>query len=554
MKDIKEKEIIRSIHSIDKKEILNHSVHKKDINEKKIGQTSREEQKQQIDVKHDPIRIARDKVVHYEKVTSFETIHRAKRIMKYGKNKKKELQRRNDISQKNVQIKEKELDIPKEGREEKNGNHSILDGNDMKKINNENKSMDERKIKTRVQNQRKTSLDNKSSIKNNSKSYQNRMKRFSINKHKNQIKEAKEKTTLLQKAKTTITKGAVNTFKVLRKTVTSIKNIVSFGTGLLLLIVITLFIGVFSALPDDSRVNTALSPVSEDVLKYTETIHKYAKKYDIEEYSNLIIAVMMQESGGKGNDPMQASECGYNEKYPKKKDGITDPEYSIEVGVHNLSDCTKKAKVNNTTDIEHISLALQGYNYGQAYIAWAVTNFGGYTRANAKVYSDEMRAKLQVNVYGDPKYVSHVLQYYHLGNGNIVEVAKSQIGNVGGKPYWSWYGFNNRVEWCACFVSWCANEAGLIDKGLVPKFAYCPSGIDWFKEHKQWQPRTITPQPGYIIFFDWEQDGISDHVGIVEKIENDVIYTIEGNSLNDECRIRNYRINDKIIFGYGNFE
>lgn len=117
---------------------------------------------------------------------------------------------------------------------------------------------------------------------------------------------------------------------------------------------------------------------------------------------------MMQESGSKGNDPMQASECGYNEKYPKKKDGITDSEYSIYAGIHYLSDYIKKAEVENPTDIEHILLALQGYNYEQAYILWY---------------------KLQVDVYGVPKYVPHVLRYYHLENGNIVEIAKSKVCN-----------------------------------------------------------------------------------------------------------------------------
>lgn len=88
-----------------------------------------------------------------------------------------------------------------------------------------------------------------------------------------------------------------------------------------------------------------------------------------------------------------------------------------------------------------------------------------------------MKAKLQVSIYGDPNNVNHVLQYYHIGNNDIVKIALTQLGNVGGKPYWSWYRFSNRVEWCACFVSWCANEAGLIEKGVIPKFAYCPTGI-----------------------------------------------------------------------------
>ena len=136
----------------------------------------------------------------------------------------------------------------------------------------------------------------------------------------------------------------------------------------------------------------------------------------------------------------------------------------------------------------------------------------------------------------------------------IVDVARSQIGNVGGQPYWSWYGFNTRVAWCACFVSWCANECGYIDNGIIPKYSYCPTGADWFKSHGQWAERDITPEPGMIIFFDWASrggpDGETDHTGIVEKVENGRVYTIEGNSSNS-CREKSYPIGWYEIYGYG---
>ncbi len=112
--------------------------------------------------------------------------------------------------------------------------------------------------------------------------------------------------------------------------------------------------------------------------------------------------------------------------------GITDADYSIKVGIQHLASCLDDAKVASSGDTEHISLALQGYNYGNGYISWAYEHFGGYTRANAKVFSDEMKSKLKTNVYGDPDYVAHVLRYYHIGNNNIVEVAKSQVGTTSG--------------------------------------------------------------------------------------------------------------------------
>jgi len=133
----------------------------------------------------------------------------------------------------------------------------------------------------------------------------------------------------------------------------------------------------------------------------------------------------------------------------------------------------------------------------------------------------------------------------------MVKIALSQVGNVGGQPYWSWYGFNSRVEWCACFVSWVADQAGYIDKKIIPKFSGCQNGIDWFKAMGQWKDKGFIPKAGDIIFFDWEVDGKVNHVGIVERVENGKVYTIEGNSTNDTCRQKEYNINSKYIYGYG---
>ena len=95
--------------------------------------------------------------------------------------------------------------------------------------------------------------------------------------------------------------------------------------------------------------------------------------------------------------------------------------------------------------------------------------------------------------------------YGSSGSSDIVSVAESQLGNVGGQPYWSWYSFNSRVEWCATFVSWCANECGYIDNGIIPKFAACNDSIRWFKDKEQWQDRSERYYPiiGNIIFNDW---------------------------------------------------
>ena len=149
---------------------------------------------------------------------------------------------------------------------------------------------------------------------------------------------------------------------------------------------------------------------------------------------------------------------------------------------------------------------------------------------------------------------SQVLYGITGGDGEIVTVALSQVGNIGGEPYWSWYGFGSRVEWCACFVSWCADQCGYIEAGVIPKFAACTSqGVPWFQERGLWQDNSYEPRPGDIIFFDWDdggQDGQSDHVGIVEKVENGRVYTVEGNS-GDSVRQNSYPIGYYEIYGYG---
>jgi len=134
---------------------------------------------------------------------------------------------------------------------------------------------------------------------------------------------------------------------------------------------------------------------------------------------------------------------------------------------------------------------------------------------------------------------------------DIVAIAASQIGNVGGQPYWSWYGFENRVEWCACFVSWCADQCGYVEAGIVPKFAACTSqGAPWFKERGLWMEAGNTPKPGDLIFFSWDHDDVVNHVGIVEYVEGDFVHTIEGNS-GDAVERQSYGLDSADIKGYG---
>ena len=379
---------------------------------------------------------------------------------------------------------------------------------------------------------------------------------------------AKTAQKAAQAAKATAKATAEATKATVRATIAAVKAIIA-GTKALIsaliaggwiavvIILIVVLLGCAVSLFGDGSGSNAYTPVSVEVEAYEPLIQKYAKQYGIPEYVELIKAVMMQESGGCGLDPMQAAEGSFNTRYPHEPNGIKDPEYSIECGVQELKAALISAEVENPIDMEHIKLALQGYNFGNGYISWAKTNYGGYSYANAVEFSTMQAARLGWDSYGDTQYPAHVLRYYPYGraftsggNQAIVEVALTQLGNEGGQPYWSWYGFDGRVEWCACFVSWCADQCGYIESGIIPKFAGCVDGANWFKGNGQWQDRSYEPSAGDIIFFDWEGDGETDHVGIVEKCENGVVYTVEGNS-GDACRQKQYTVGSSSIYGYG---
>ena len=379
---------------------------------------------------------------------------------------------------------------------------------------------------------------------------------------------AKAAQKAAQTAKATAKATAEATKATVKATIAAVKAIIA-GTKALVsaliaggwiavvIILIVVLLGCAVSLFGGGSDSTSYTPVSAEVEAYTPLIQKYAKQYGIPEYVELIKAVMMQESGGKGSDPMQAAEGSFNKKYPHEPNGIKDPEYSIECGVQELKAALVSAEVENPIDMERIKLALQGYNFGNGYISWAKTNYGGYSYANAVEFSAMQAQRLGWEKYGDTQYPAHVLRYYPYGraftsggNQAIVEVALTQLGNEGGQPYWSWYGFEGRVEWCACFASWCADQCGYLESGIIPKFSLCSDGVNWFKGKGQWQDKNYEPQAGDLIFFDWGSDGSIDHVGIVEKCEDGTVYTVEGNS-GDACKQQSYPVGSSSIYGYG---
>jgi len=161
-----------------------------------------------------------------------------------------------------------------------------------------------------------------------------------------------------------------------------------------------------------SSLATGTAAVSADVEKYSGKITEYAKKYGLEGYETIIKCIMMAESGGRGSDVMQCSECPYNTRFSNSPNSITDADYSVEVGIQYFADCIKQAGCTSPNDMSRLSLALQGYNYGNGYIGWALKKYGGYSQANAQEFSNMMRAKLGWSGYGNPNYVSAVMKYY----------------------------------------------------------------------------------------------------------------------------------------------
>ena len=220
---------------------------------------------------------------------------------------------------------------------------------------------------------------------------------------------------------------------------------------------------------------------------------------------------------------------------------------------------SKTEEVITETDDGHGNIVENTTTVTRTYLYITVSHKTAEEMANHFNFTADQRQQLsELLAEENHRLWSAVLYGIYSRDDAIVKVALSQVGNVGGEPYWSWYGFNSRVEWCACFVSWCFNECGYLDTGTAPKFAGCVGGVEWFRSHGQWADNTIEPAPGMIVFFDWKdpngasgpQDGEADHVGIVEKCENGIVYTIEGNS-GDACRQNQYPVGYYEILGYG---
>lgn len=348
-----------------------------------------------------------------------------------------------------------------------------------------------------------------------------------ISKAKRYVQNKINTSTIKEAANRIITRPAIQTsakfisasFNVVKKTIGGINALLSFGTGVILVVITTLFIGTFSVLAQDGGSNSIIQPLSPEVIAYEETITRYAEENGIEDYVPILEAIMMQESRGLGNDPMQCSESAFNTKYERVPNGIIDPEYSIECGVKTFADCLNRANVKDKSDTDHLYLAIQGYNYGNGYIEWAIRNFGGYSKYNAQLFSDDMKVKLNTSTYGDPEYVDHVMQYVPVTfrgginpNFNNMEawITKNPYARAGLYGQCTWFAWGRFYELYG------------YDPGFTGNGWNCVNQL--IAAHPDLFEKSLSPKPGSVF------SGIGvNHVGIVIAVDGDYVTIQEGN-------------------------
>ena len=205
---------------------------------------------------------------------------------------------------------------------------------------------------------------------------------YSMKKAEKAVEAARRTAQNTRIAVKTTAKAVTHAIKALMEATKALLSELTAGgwIAVVILIIVILFGGFLCMTGGDN--SSTVSSISAEVEAYEPLIRQYANQYGIGEYVELIKAIMMQESGGRGLDPMQCSEGSFNTKYPRQPNGITDPEYSISCGVQEIKSCLERAGVKNLLDMENIKLALQSYNYGNGYLEWAKAR-GGYTLANA---------------------------------------------------------------------------------------------------------------------------------------------------------------------------
>ncbi len=377
-----------------------------------------------------------------------------------------------------------------------------------------------------------------------------------------------------QAAKVTAKAAAQTTKAAVKATITAVKatiagtkaliaTIVAGGWVAVIIIIVICFVamivgscfGIFFSGDDTGTGMTMSTAISGINTEYTAKIDgvKSSTSYDKLEIRggkaawSDVLAVYAVKTANDPNNPTEVASMD-DSKYEVLKNIFWD------MHVISGSTASKTEKVITETRGDDGNIIETESTVTRTYLYITVTHKSSDEMAVQYGFTDEQNARLAELLSEENKKLWNGVFYgYITESEDLVSVSLSQIGNVGGEPYWRWYGFNGRVEWCACFVSWVANECGYIDTGVIPKYASCRIGVQWFKDRGQWKDSGYIPKPGDIVFFDWTANGITgtaDHVGIVEKVDGNTIYTIEGNS-GDACKQRQYSIGSGEVLGFG---
>ena len=301
--------------------------------------------------------------------------------------------------------------------------------------------------------------------------------------------------------------------QVTKKTINLGSNLLTIGSMSLCLITISLFFGVFGVLAQDNGINSEIIPLSPEVLAYEETITLYAEQYGIPDYVSIIQAIMMHETKGLGNDPMNSSQFVYNTRYPQVWNGIEEPEYSVEVGVRMFAECISLSGTTSPSDSKKLYLAIQGYNSGLEYITWVKQTFGDYSRANAKVYYDNTGK-------GDFNYVQNVMQYVGFSiRGGLEPNFNNEDAWIKKNPY-AKVGLFGQCTWFAWgrFYELYGYDPGFRGNGYQCAEQLVAAHPDKFE-------LSYTTVKAGAVFSGQGRN----HVGIVIKVDGDTITVQEGN-------------------------
>lgn len=198
----------------------------------------------------------------------------------------------------------------------------------------------------------------------------------------------------------------------------------------ILFLLVVVFVGIFRFIRREEESSEPAYHLSSQVEQYRPQVQTIAAEYGIEEYTELLLALMMQESSGLGTDVFQSSECGFNTEYPRVPGGITDTEYSIRCGVQELKYALEKAEVKSPKDLKNIEVALQAYNFGtNGYLQYMEqSGQNEWSRESAEAFA-QMASQNTLRTendpyldtagpwnYGDQRYPEHVLRYYSFAN------------------------------------------------------------------------------------------------------------------------------------------